>query len=216
MIITGVAIHGERSVVTRDMKIFKTKKRMVMLSLAACTVVGLCAIEAGAIGSVLSLRGSATFCLSPDAARALADQKVTLEATGPATASGNCVKLPGKGTLKTDLTGGELPLEGGMRFTSADHRLDLSNLNIHIRLGEGYTSADVSQDGAPAANADFLRFPVSPGQVSFTPTSVDTRNNPVKLSPAGTAAFTNAFGATPVLAGAPLFVFDGHGAVTLG
>ncbi|MEV7441303.1 HtaA domain-containing protein [Streptomyces sp. NPDC091204] len=196
------------------MKIFSTKKRVAVLSLAAVAVVGAGAIQAGAIGTDLTVRGSGTFCLTSDAARALADQKVALEPTGAATASGNCITLPGSGTVSPTLTGGELPLEGGMRFTSTTHQLDVTKFTIHVRIGEGYTSATVAQDAEPASDIDIFRFPVSLSLVSFTPRSVDTKNAPVMLSSDGAAAFTRAFGAAPVASGKQLFTFDGHGEIT--
>ncbi len=197
-----------------DVKIFNSKKRVSLLALAAAAILGATAVEAGAIGSDLPLRGTGTFCLSQEAADALATQGVTLEATALATASGNCVTLPGAGTLSPDLTGGELPLQGGMRFATPGHRLDVTNLRIHVHIDEGSTSADVSQDGAPATTIDLFHYPVSLGRVSFTPTTVDTRNIPLTLTTPATAAFTDTFGDSPVAAGAPLFIFDGHAEVT--
>ncbi|MFJ6798903.1 HtaA domain-containing protein [Streptomyces sp. NPDC091268] len=196
------------------MKILNSKKRVVVLALAATAALGTAAVQAGAIGAELPLRGSGTFCLSPNAERTLAAQNVTLEAIAPATSTGKCVTLPGAGNLSPDLSGGEIPLQGGMRFTGAEHRLDVTNLRIHINLGEGSTSADVAQDGATATHIDFFRYPVSLDRVSFTPTTVDTTNIPLKLTAPGAAAFTNAFGTGTTQAHDPLFLFDGHAQVT--
>ncbi|MEU9097337.1 HtaA domain-containing protein [Streptomyces sp. NPDC048361] len=196
------------------MKIFNSKKRVVVLVLAATSVLGIAAVQAGAIGADLPLRGSGTFCLSPNAERTLTAQNVTLKAIAPATSTGRCVTLPGAGNLSPNLSGGEMPLKGGMRFTGSDHRLDVTNLHIHIKIGEGSTSADVAQDGAPATHVDFFHYPVSLDRVSFTPTTVDTTNIPLKLTAPGAAAFTNAFGTGTTAAHDPLFLFDGHAQVT--
>lgn len=196
------------------MKILNSKKRVVALALAAVAATGATAVQAGAISPTIPLRGSGTVCLTPEAARALATQGVKFEAIAPATAAGTCVRLPGTGTLAPDLTGGELPLQGGMRFSSSGHRLDLTDVRVHIHIVEGNTTADASQNGAPARNIELVRFPVSLSRVSFTPTTVDTRNVPLNLTAPGAAAFTSAFGTSPVAVGTPLFTFDGHGEIT--
>ncbi|MFD9516818.1 HtaA domain-containing protein [Streptomyces sp. NPDC059979] len=196
------------------MKILNSKRRVTVLVLAATAALGVTALEAGAIGPDLPLRGSGTFCLSPDAERTLAAQNVKLEPIAPATANGNCLTLPGSGILKPDLSGGELPLEGGMRFATAEHRLDVTNLRIHIKLGEGSTSADVAQDNETAQHLDFFRYPVSLDRVSFTPRTVDTANIPLKLATPGAEAFTKAFGPGTTAAHDPLFIFGGHSEIT--
>nr|BFD89201.1 hypothetical protein KitaXyl93_05610 [Kitasatospora sp. Xyl93] len=195
------------------MKIFTSKKRTVVLTLLTATALGITA-QAGAIGADLPIRGSGTFCLSPNAEHTLAAQNVTLEAIAPATRTGNCVTLRGSGTLASDLSSGGGPFQGGMRFASSEHRLDVTNLNIHIKLGEGSTSADVAQDGAAATHVDFFHYPVALDLVSFTPTTVDTKNIPLKLAAPGEAAFTNAFGPGTTAAFDPLFLFDGHAQIT--
>ncbi|WP_171163722.1 HtaA domain-containing protein [Streptomyces sp. I05A-00742] len=196
------------------MKAFTSKKRTVVLALLTATALGIIAVQAGAIGADLPISGSGTFCLSPNAEHTLAAQNVTLEAIAPATRTGNCVTLPGSGTLASDLSSGGGPFQGGMRFADSEHRLDVTNLNIHIKLGEGSTSADVAQDGAAATNVDFFHYPVALDLVSFTPTTVDTKNIPLKLAAPGAAAFTNAFGAGTTAAFDPLFLFDGHAQIT--
>lgn len=209
------ALPGGPPLVTGGVKILNSKKRVVLLSLAVAATLGATAVQAGAVKADLPLKGSGTVCLTPDAVRALAAQNLILEATGAATAAGDCITFPGSGTLSPDLTGGELPLQGGMRFSGAGHRLDATSLVVHIRLGQGSTSADVSQDGgAPAKNTDLFHYPVALSQVSFTPTTVDTRNVPLNLTTAGVTAFESAFGQSPVAAGTPLFTFDGHAQIT--
>ncbi|GLX34273.1 hypothetical protein Sros01_03460 [Streptomyces roseochromogenus] len=184
---------------------------MVLLSVAATVVIAVAAVQAGAIGTDLHIRGESTFCLSPEAARALAEQKVEMEPIAPATASGTCVTLPGAGTMAPDITSADIPLTGGMRFTGAGHRLDVTNLRGHVRIGEGSTSADLAKDQEPATNVDFVHWPVSLSRVSLTPTTASMKNNPVTLTPEGTAAFTRAFGAGPTPDGTPLFLFEGKG-----
>ncbi|MGW2586228.1 hypothetical protein ACWCYZ_33805 [Streptomyces virginiae] len=194
------------------MKIFNSKKRLVLLSLAAAATVGVTAVAAGAVGPGLSLRGHGTLCLVPEAARALEARQVKLEAIAPATAAGNCVTLPGAGTLQPDLTGGEIPLEGGLRFSDAGHRLDVTH--VHLHPGARYASADVAKDGAPASNIDLYRFELSLRTVSVGLRTVDTTPIPVNITAPAAAAFTDAFGASPAAAGAPLFTFEGHGEIT--
>ncbi|MFI5617886.1 HtaA domain-containing protein [Streptomyces sp. NPDC051567] len=200
--------------ISGPVKVLHSKKRVAVLALAVTATLAVTAVQAGAVKADLPLRGTGTVCLTREAVNTLAVQKVTLEATGAATASGNCVTFPGSGTLAPDLTGGELPLQGGLRFSGGGHRLDLTGLVVHIRIGEGRTSADVSQDGAPAKNTDLLRYPVSLSRVSFTPTSVNTKDIPLTLTTPGGAAFTQAFGATPVPTGTPLFTFAGQARIT--
>ncbi|MGW7103830.1 HtaA domain-containing protein [Streptomyces sp. NPDC054838] len=195
------------------MKSVLSKKRLVVLS-AAAVVLGVGAVQAGAIAADLNLRGAGTFCLSPETARSLATQEVTLEAIAPATARGTCVTMPGTGTLAPDLTGGEVPLEGGMRFKGAGHRLDITKMSGHVRLGEGYNTADVAVDGETAANFDIAHWPVSMSRVSFTPTTVSMKDNPLTLTDAAKKAFAKAFGASPTAEGAPLFLFTGQAEIT--
>ncbi|MDH6122329.1 hypothetical protein ABH930_006695 [Kitasatospora sp. GAS204A] len=201
-------------VVAGGMKIFNSKKRVVALSFAAVAVVGAGAVQAGAISIDLPVRGNGKECLVPAAAQALTDQQVTMEPIAPATVTGGCLSYPGSGTVSPNLTGGEMPIQGGVRFTGAGHTLELTNMVIHTRLGEGYTSADLSQDGAPATNITLFKFPVSPSLVTFTPTTVDTRNIPLSLSAPAATAFTNTFGSSPVAAGDTMFTFDGHAEIT--
>ncbi|MEU7068130.1 HtaA domain-containing protein [Streptomyces sp. NPDC046161] len=191
------------------MKIFRSKKRLVVCSLAAVAGLGVTAVHAEAIGPELPLRGTGTLCLSPDAARTLAARNVTMQPIAPATTTAtNCVTLPGSGTLSADLSGGEIPLQGGMRFSDASHRLDVTNL--HIYPGKGSTTADFAQDGAAPTNIDFAHYEVSPRTVSISPSSVDSKSVPVNLTAPGAAAFINAFGTSPVAVNTPAFVFDGH------
>ncbi|WP_328623108.1 hypothetical protein [Streptomyces sp. NBC_00354] len=95
------------------MKIFRCKKRLLVLGTAVAAVLAVTAVQAGAVSVDLRVNGKGVFCLAPDAADALAAQGVTLEAIAPGTAAGTRVTLPGTGTLQPDLTGGGLPLEGG-------------------------------------------------------------------------------------------------------
>ncbi|MFF4369481.1 HtaA domain-containing protein [Streptomyces sp. NPDC001594] len=196
------------------MKIFNSKKRVAALALTAAALVSITAVQAGAIAADLPVRGKGTVCLTPEAARALVTQGLTFEAIAPATGDGSCVTFPGSGSLSPNLTGGEIPLEGGMRFTARGHQLDLTKVHIHIRLGEGYTSVDAAADGGPAKNIELFRYPVSLNRVTFTPTTVDTKDIPLSLTAPGAAAFTEAFAATPVAAGETLVTFDGHAEIT--
>lgn len=173
------------------------------------------AVQAGALAVDLNLRGKGTFCLSPEAARTLAAQSVTLEAIAPATVDGTCLTMPGAGTLAPDLTGGEVPLEGGMRFTSAaGHHLDIVRMSGHVRLNEGYNTADVAVDDETAVNLDIAHWPVSMSRVAITPTTVSMKDNPLTLTDAAKTAFTRAFGASPTAEGEPIFLFTGQGEIT--
>ncbi|MCT9091616.1 HtaA domain-containing protein [Streptomyces sp. ASQP_92] len=209
------ALRLGRPLVTGGVKIFHSKKRVAALALTAAALVSITAVQAGAFAPSLPVRGKGTVCLTTEAARALTTQGLTFGAVAPATGDGNCVTFPGSGSLSPNLTGGEIPLKGGMRFAGRGHRLDLTNVQIHIRLGEGYTSADAAADGGPAAkNIELFRYPVSLNRVTFTPTTVDTKGIPLSLTAAGGAAFTKAFAATPVAVGKALFTFDGHAEIT--
>ncbi|MFD3875348.1 hypothetical protein [Streptomyces sp. NPDC058623] len=190
------------------------KKRLAVLSVAAVVSVGVASVQAGAIGTELKLRGKATFCLSPEAARTLAAQSVTLEAIAPATVSGTCLTMPGTGTLASDISGGELLLQGGMRFAGTGHRLGITNMKSHIRVGEGFDTADVAVDDEPAKNLTIDRWPVSVSRVAISPTSVTAKDNPVTLTDAAKAAFTKAFGASPTAAGEPMFIFTAQAEIT--
>ncbi|MEV7729180.1 hypothetical protein AB0P15_31295 [Streptomyces sp. NPDC087917] len=192
------------------MKIYWSKKRLLVLCMALTAVLGVTAVQAGAVDVDLKVKGKGVFCLAPAARRALAANGVTLEPIAPATGSGDCVTLPGTGTLKPDLTGGELPLEGGMRFSGAGHRLEATHLVIHVRLGEGSTSADIAQDGAAPTGVSLFHYPIARSSVSLTPTSVTVKDTPLALTAPGTAAFTQAFGSSPTSDGNPLFLFDGN------
>lgn len=193
------------------MKKFSSKKRAVLLSCAAAVVIAVAAVQAGAIGTDLHVRGESTFCLTPEAARTLAEQGVVVEPIAPATASGTCLTLPGAGTLAPDVTSADVPLTGGMRFTGGGHRLEVTGLRGHVRFGAGSTSADLAQDGGPVTNVDFVHWPISLSRVSMTPTTVSMKDNPVTLTAEGTAAFVRAFGAGPTAGNAPLWLFEGKG-----
>ncbi len=132
----------------------------------------------------------------------------------PGTAAGTCVTLPGTGTLQPDLTGGELPLEGGLRFSRAGHRLEATHLVIHVRLGEGTTSADLSEDGGAATRSDLFQYPIARSSDALTPTSVGVKRMPQALTAGGTEAFTHAFGSSPTPGSNPLFLFDGNAEIT--
>ncbi|MEV6048355.1 HtaA domain-containing protein [Streptomyces xanthochromogenes] len=196
------------------MKILGSKKRVAVLTLAVGATLAATAVQAGAVKAELPLQGSGTVCLTQEAARALDAQHVTISATGAATGSGNCVTFPGSGTLSPDLTGGELPLQGGMRFARGGSHLDMTHLVIHIRLGKGHTSADIAQNGAPGKNTTVFRFPVSLSKVSFTPATVDTKDIPLTLTSEGATAFADTFGVAPLPADAPLLAFDGQARIT--
>ncbi|MFD9406499.1 hypothetical protein ACFWBN_05650 [Streptomyces sp. NPDC059989] len=120
--------------------------------------------------------------------------------------------IPGAGTLQPDLTGGEIPLEGGLRFSDAGHRLDVTH--VHLHPGARYAGADVAKDGALASNIDLYRFELSLKTGSVGLRTVDTTPIPVNIAAPAAEAFTNAFGACPAAAGAPLFTFEGHGEIT--
>ncbi|MFI1252862.1 HtaA domain-containing protein [Streptomyces netropsis] len=132
--------------------------------------------------------------------------------TGGATTNGTCVTMPGTGTISTDLLSGEIPAQGGMRFAGANHKLDVTNLRLHI--GSRTTSADVSVDGGPATNVDFLHYTLDPTKYSVTPTTVSTKPMPLNLTSPGRNAFTTAFAASPVEAGQRLFDFSGEAKFT--
>lgn len=214
VIIVGRAVRIEQWIVTGGMRIFSSKKRVVLLSLAATVTIAVAAVQAGAIGTDLHVRGKSIFCLTPEAAQALAAKDIKLLPIAPATTSGNCVTQPGDGTMSPDVTSADIPLAGGIRFESAEHRLDVTNLRGHVRIGQGSTSADVAQDSGAAKNIDFLHWPISLSRVSLTPTTASMKDNPVTLTAAGVAAFTRAFGGSPTSGDAPLFMFEGKGELT--
>ncbi|MFK0045972.1 hypothetical protein ACIQU4_17995 [Streptomyces sp. NPDC090741] len=191
------------------MKIFSSKGRLAFIAGAAMVTLGVAAAQVGAFAPTLQLRGEGTYCLAPDAASALKAHGVTLEAIAPATVNGDCVAMSGAGTLAPDLSSGEVPIKGGMRFSSALHRLDITNLHAHVGIGEGSNTADVAQDGGPATNIDFIHWPVSLSNISMTPTSGSITHNPVTLTPGAAQVFTNAFGTSPTAGSEPLFYFDG-------
>ncbi|MEU9178407.1 HtaA domain-containing protein [Streptomyces sp. NPDC048550] len=214
MIIAFRAVRVGQLVVAGCVKNSRSKKRFILLSVAATVIAAVAAVQAGAIGSAVQIRGTNTFCLTPEAARTLAEQKVEVEPIAPATASGTCVSMQGTGTIAPDVTSGDGTLTGGMRFTGGGHRLDITNLQGHIRFGEGSTTADLAQDGGPLTNIDFLHWPISLSRVSMTPTTASMKDNPVTLTAKGTAAFTRAFGASPTPGNTPLWRYEGKGELT--
>lgn len=214
VIIAARAVPTEQPVVAGCVKNLSSKKRLILLSLAATVITVVAGVQAGAIGTDLRVRGDAIFCLTPEAAAALAEQAVQVEPIAPATASGTCLTLPGAGTMAPDVTSVDIPLTGGMRFTGGGHQLDVTNLRGSASLGAGSTTADVAQDGGPATNVDFVHWPISLSRVSITPTTVSMKDNPVKLTADGTAAFVRAFGAAPTPGDTPLFLFEGKGGLS--
>ncbi|OEJ35229.1 hypothetical protein [Streptomyces subrutilus] len=192
-----------------------SKKRLVVLSITAAVALGVATVQAGAIAADVNVRGKGAYCLSSDAARNLTAQGVTLEAVAPATIDDTCVTMPGAGTVAPDLTGGQVPLEGGMRFTSATgHHLDITHMIGHVRIGEGYNTADVAVDNEAAVNLDIAHWPVSMSRVSITPTTASMKDIPLTLTADARAAFIRAFGASPTAKDEPIFLFTGQGAIT--
>ncbi len=175
------------------------RKRIFLLSLPAVAALG--AVAAVVVGPTLPLSGKGTFCLTGAAT------DMTLAGTGEATSSGRCVALPGKGNLSTDLMAGDIPLRGGMRLYTAQHRLDVTNLRI--RIDNRTTSADLSVDGSSPVRVTFLTYAISPRHVTVTYPTVGARAMSLRLAEPAGPAFRKAFPAGRLHQGEELFTFDG-------
>ncbi|MFF4402982.1 hypothetical protein ACFY2W_36875 [Streptomyces sp. NPDC001262] len=179
------------------MRILKRPK-LVLSSFAALTALG--AIGAALVGPALPITGKNTFCLARGTGMSLAGIE-------GASTSGGCATLSGKGTLSTDLTAGEIPLQGGLRLYTPQHRLDVHNLIM--RIDSRTATADLSIDGARPAHVTFLTYTINPGHVTVAYPTVRTTSVSLHLADSAGPSFLRAFPASPVGVHDKLFVYSG-------
>ncbi|GAA2158588.1 hypothetical protein GCM10009760_61700 [Kitasatospora kazusensis] len=173
------------------------------------------AAPAGAAGPEIPVKGQATFCLSPAAAKTFATDKVIMTATAPAVLDTSgptpCVTMPiSKGAISLDLVSGGAPLDGGFSFTreSDQNRLEFSNL--YSNLTRRTITADETLNGSAPTNIDLATYAVDTDQVKVGLTGVDAVGVSGNLTQMGADAFTSAFDDQPVDNGQPLFTITGH------
>ncbi|MFC5662033.1 hypothetical protein ACFP3U_03450 [Kitasatospora misakiensis] len=183
------------------------------LTLGSATLAA--ATPAGAAGPQVPIKGAATLCLTPAADQALAAQGVELEATAPATLDTTgptpCVTTPvTSGAVSLDLASGGAPMDGALAFvrTADGRRADFTELFSHLAT-RTITATTAVDHGTPAP-VDFLTYTVSVDHVRVNLSGIDAAGLPMKLAPGGAQTLQEAFGATPVAVGEPLFTIDGH------
>lgn len=179
------------------------RPKLVLASFAALTALG--AVGAALAGPVLPVTGKATFCLVKSTGTSLAGIE-------GASTTGGCATLPGKGTLSTDLTTGEIPLQGGLCLHTPQHRLDVHNLIM--RVGSRTATADLSIDDARPAHVTFLTYSINPGRVTVAYPSVKATSISLHLADSAGPSFLRAFPASPIGVRDKLFVFNWTGAFT--
>ncbi|OKI00787.1 hypothetical protein A6A06_17835 [Streptomyces sp. CB02923] len=159
--------------------------------------------------------GTADFCLTPDATRALTKAGIRLTAVAPAKLTGpagrRCVSAPiSGGAFNTRFTSGHLAFGGGFDFVRKDKR----HLRVDALRGELATSRlTANVGGSKARRADFLAFRVDPNRIKMGGGQVRARMS-FTLTERGAAAFRGTFqGRSPLAAGQR--VFDGDGTARL-
>ncbi|MFH8344451.1 hypothetical protein [Streptomyces sp. NPDC018045] len=159
--------------------------------------------------------GTADFCLTPGATRALSRAGVHLAAVAPAKLTGpagrRCVSAPiSGGAFDTRFTSGHLSFGGGFDFVRKDKR----HLRVGSLRGDLATSrVTANVGGSKARRTDFLAFRVDPKRVEVGGGQVRAQMA-FTLTERGVGAFRGAFqGRSPLAAGQR--VFDGDGTVRL-
>ncbi|MFD7663953.1 hypothetical protein [Streptomyces sp. NPDC059788] len=159
--------------------------------------------------------GTADFCLTPGATRALTKAGIRLTAVAPAKLTGpaarRCVSAPvSGGAVGTRFTSGHLAFAGGFDFVRKDRR----HLKIDALRGELATSRVTGNvGGSKARRTDFLAFRVDPNRVKTAGGQVRAQLA-LTLTERGVGAFRGAFhGRSPLTAGQR--VFDGEGTARL-
>jgi hypothetical protein len=172
---------------------------------------------AAAVGVLIPIRGTGTFCLTPAAAAGLAERHVALTALAPATLDTTgptpCVTFPtAGGSVAPDISAGTVRADGGMSFTRSGDpaRLDFTDLTSDITT-DTFTSQMSVNGGAPAETG-FLRYDIGPAYAGVTPSAITVTDAPATLAPAAADAFTATLGTAPTPADAPMFSIDGHAA----
>ncbi|MFH8407425.1 hypothetical protein ACH4FX_21925 [Streptomyces sp. NPDC018019] len=160
--------------------------------------------------------GTADFCLTPGATRALAKSGIRLAALAPAKVTGpaerRCVTTPiSGGAFSPRFTSGHLDFKGGFDFVRKDNR----HLKVDALRGDLATSRLTGHVGASKARrTDFLAFRVDPNRVKVGGGQVRARLA-FTLTDRGVGAFRGAFrGQSPFTVGQR--VFDADGTATLG
>ncbi|MEU7146785.1 hypothetical protein [Streptomyces sp. NPDC045470] len=159
--------------------------------------------------------GTADFCLTPGATRALATAGIRLTAIAPAKLTGptgrRCVSAPvAGGAFDPRFTSGHLTFRGGFDFVRKDKR-HLKVDSLRADLATSRVTANVG--GSKAHRTDFLAFRVDRNRVKVGGGQVRAQF-PFTLTERGVGAFRGAFqGRSPLAAGQR--VFDGDGTVRL-
>ncbi|MEN2423091.1 hypothetical protein AABB02_33890 [Streptomyces rimosus] len=161
--------------------------------------------------------GTAHFCLTPDATRALDKAGIRLAPIAPAKLTGpatrRCVTTPiSGGTLNTRFTSGHLDFGGGFDFVRKDHR----HLRVSALRGELATSRVTGTvGGSKGRRTDFLAFHVDPNRVKVGGGQAQAKMS-FTLTERGVGAFRGAFrGQSPIGAGQRVFDGDGTAKFTL-
>ncbi|WP_030667083.1 hypothetical protein [Streptomyces rimosus] len=154
--------------------------------------------------------GTADFCLTPGANRALRKAGIRLTAISPAKLTGpaarRCVTAPiSGGVLNTRFTSGHLDFRGGFDFVRKDHR----HLRVSALRGDLATSRVTGTvGGSKGRRTDFLAFRGNPNGVKVGGGQARAEMS-FTLTERGVGAFRGAFGKSPLTAGQR--VFDGVG-----
>ncbi|MEV5594515.1 hypothetical protein [Streptomyces sp. NPDC052496] len=155
--------------------------------------------------------GTAAFCLTPEAGRALAKSGIRLAAVAPAKLTGpagrRCVSAPiSGGEFNTGFTAGHLDFGGGFDFVRQDRR----HLRVDSLRGDLATSRLTARvGGSKARRTDFLAFRVDPNRIKVGGGQVRAQMA-FTLTDRGVGAFRDAFhGRSPLGAGRRMFDGDG-------
>ncbi|MFI9202980.1 hypothetical protein [Streptomyces sp. NPDC053048] len=160
-------------------------------------------------------KAQADLCPTAAAAKALADQGVTLGAKSPAVMAHvdgrTCVRLPmTRGEFAADLSTGSVPADGGITFTKSGGR-SLSLTGIVFEFGERTARGTATVEGAAAGAA--RRQPVDLFTLDFQldKTKIDVTKGTAEgaaalgLGKGGDSALKDAFGTNPLPAQGAVF-----------
>lgn len=169
-------------------------------------------------------KAQADLCPTAAAAKALADQRVTLGARSPAVMAHvngrTCVRLPmTRGEFALDLSAGSVPADGGITFTKSTGR-SLTFTDVVFDFGMRKVIGRATIEGAPAGKA--RRQPVELLTLEFqlNKTKIDLAKGTAEgaaalgLGPGGDSALKDAFGTAPLPARGTVFDATAGGGVT--
>jgi hypothetical protein len=191
---------------------------MLVVLLAVLVPTGPAASAAPALLNVK--KGTANFCLDPEAQKAFDAAGISMTAGAPAqlvtTGPQPCVTTHvTEGAVSLGLTGGNFPFPGTIIFTRAEDNKQITFSDIAVTFAVPSTTTAVV-DGNTADPITMLTFVPLPGNIMTDGRYLIAHDVPLNLTTEGADSFTTTFGASPVVSGKPLFIGTGYGELEAG